>query len=82
MFPDTQAVSDRMYENDGIGWTCSAHRFGLPRHVGYVHRMGTLYLYSQERHRERGELMQAFKTVKGLAEVQDNHGALFQIREI
>lgn len=45
----------------------------------YDRRLKALGLYSVERLSERGDLIHAFKNVKGLVEIRGYRGALFQI---
>lgn len=49
-------------------------------HLRHENRLRALSIYSLERSRARGDLIQVFKIVKGLAEIQDHRGTLFQVR--
>lgn len=48
-------------------------------HMRYEKWLWAIRLYSLEKRGEKGDSMQAFKIIKGLAEVRDHCGALFQI---
>lgn len=48
--------------------------------MNYAKKLTTLELYSLETGKERGHLLQGFKTVKLLVEVRSHRGAVFQLR--
>lgn len=55
------------------------HWFGQWRHIGYKHSPRELELCYVEKRRERGDIMQNLKIVKGLAKVRGHCEAVFRM---